>query len=69
MVLVNAAFRGSEERQDLRFPVMHVSTQTVQEGVQEVLMDSSSLGCLQDSQGVIRNRQGKVNVKIYNFVM
>lgn len=48
---------------------MHVSTQTVQERVQEVLMDSSSLGCLQDSQRVIRNRQSKVNVKIYNFVM
>lgn len=30
---------------------------------------TSSLGCLQHSQRVIRNRQGKVNVKIYNFVM
>lgn len=32
-------------------------------------METSSLGCLQDSQRVISNRQGKVNVKIYNFVM
>lgn len=39
------------------------------EGVQEVLMDTPSLGCLQDSQRVIRNKQGKINVKIYNTVM
>lgn len=52
---------------------MHVSTQTLGEGGQVVLMKTSSLGvfALRQSAGqsVLSNSQDKDNVETYSFVM
>lgn len=52
---------------------MHVSTQTLGEGGQVVLMETSSLGAFalgqSASQSVLSNSQDKANVEIYSFVM
>lgn len=52
---------------------MHVGTQTLGEGGQVVLTETSSLGAFalgqSASQNVLSNSQGKANVEIYSFMM